>query len=76
MNLASSKAWQAAANYQIFQAEAGLGMRLFPGLSVEAGSLWQYRFTRSQENRRIALPGTDGPSFHGTGRRLVRAAAS
>lgn len=66
--------WKASANYyiqlydaltdsgagHIFQGEGGVGMRLTPGLSVEAGALRQYWFLQAQGDRRIAFPGTSG----------------
>jgi hypothetical protein len=66
--------WQANAHYyvqifdaqtdshagQIFLAEAGLGARVFAGLSVEAGGHWQYWFTHGQGNRRIEAPDGSG----------------
>jgi hypothetical protein len=45
---------------QIFQAESGLGLRLGEGVTLEGGWLWQYWFTHSQGDRRIAFPGTAG----------------
>jgi hypothetical protein len=71
--------WQTMANYyvqlfdsktdssagQIFQAEGGVGWRLSPRLSLEAGGLRQFWFILGQGNRRIstegAVPGGSGP---------------
>lgn len=44
----------------IFQAEAGLGVRLWKGLTLEGGGLWQYWFISSKGNRRLQVEGTDG----------------
>ena len=66
--------WQAVGNYyvqifdaktdssagQIYQAEGGVGVRLWRSLSLETGALWQYWFTHAQGDRRLVPPTLSG----------------
>lgn len=44
---------------QIFQAEGGVGRRLWRGLGLEAGGFWQYWFMLTP-GRKVSIPQTEG----------------